>query len=82
MCSNIQDPDAFLMAQNLKAAALSYSSSFDPYLSSASTGVGVSCIDASIKKLAQDLSGKSNQLQTLIDQTKKSQQAFFEEANA
>lgn len=82
MCSNIQSPDAFLMAQNLKAAALRYSASFDLYLSSAQTGVGVSCIDASIKKLAQDLSGKSNQLQALIDQTKKSQQAFFEEANA
>ena len=82
MCSNIQGPDAFMMAQNVKATALKYSASYDQYLSKTPTGVGISCIDLSIKKLAQDLSAKSNQLQAMMDQTKKSQQFFAEEANA
>ncbi len=82
MCSNIQGPDAFMMAQNIKATALKYSASFDQFLSRTPTGVGISCIDLSIKKLTQDLSAKSNQLQAMIDQTKKGQQFFAEEANA
>lgn len=82
MCSNIQSPDAFMMAQNVRAVATNYSASYDAYLSKAPTGVGISCIDLSIKNLTQDLSAKSNQLQALIDQTKKGQQMFAEEANA
>ncbi len=82
MCSNIQGQDSFLMAQNLKNAAMQFSSSFDPYLSKSSTGVGLSCIDGSIKKLAQDISTKSNQLQAMIDNIKKGQQLLAEEASA
>ena len=85
LCENLSDPNAMLMAQNVKQMASQYESFYNKYSSRTPTGgpqVGLQCIELSIKNLAQDLQNKSNNIQNLIDQIKKSQQYAAEEALA
>ncbi|RLA61102.1 MAG: hypothetical protein DRQ88_12195 [Epsilonproteobacteria bacterium] len=82
MCQNLSDPNSLMMAQNVKQMVSQYESFYDQYSSatpSAGAPVGLQCIEQSIKKLTQDLQGKSNYIQGLIDQIKKNQQFFAEE---
>jgi len=74
MCSNISDPTGMMVAQNVKQMTSQYEAFYNQYSSRTPTAgplVGLNCIEHSIKKLAQDLQTKSNNIQNQIDQIKR-----------